>query len=218
MRFLTAKQAKKIDFLAKDKFGISKLVLMENAGRAVAEEAMKSLRGRKSVAVFCGKGNNGGDGFVAARHLLVKGVKPDVFLAGNICEVRNEAKINLEILIKLKQKIIGINEKDLNSVKKKISKYSLIVDALLGVGLKGEVRGLYRDLIGNMNQSKTFILSVDIPSGLDATTGKVLGCCVKADKTVTFVAKKKGMVIGAGKRYCGRVIVKDLGVPLLIKE
>lgn len=212
---ITAQQAKKIDKKAKDKFGISVLVLMENAGRAVAEEAMKMLRENKPVAIFCGKGNNGGDGFVAARHLLVQGIKPDIFLAGYTCDVQNEAKVNLDILLKLKQKITEVDEKNLHLVKNKIYKYALIIDALLGVGLSGEVRGIFRDLIDIINLSKAKVLTVDIPSGLDATSGKVLGCCVKADRTVTFVAKKRGKVLGEGPKYCGRVVVKDLGIPLL---
>ena len=213
-KLLTAKTAKKIDTKAKDILGVSTLVLMENAGRRVMEEAIKILKDKKSLAIFCGKGNNGGDGFVAARHLLIQDIKPDIFLAGNINDVQNEARINLDILLKLKQKITEVEEENLCLVKNKISKYALIIDALLGVGLKGEVRGIFRDLIGIINSSKSYILSVDIPSGLDATTGKVLGCCVKADKTVTFVAKKRGMVLGEGTKYCGRIIVKDLGIPL----
>lgn len=213
-KLLTAKTAKKIDTKAKDILGVSTLVLMENAGRAIAEEAIKMLSGKKSVVIFCGKGNNGGDGFVAARHLLTRGIKPDIFLAGNIEDVKDEARINLEILLKLKQKITEVEEENLYLVKNKISKYDLIIDALLGVGLKGEVGGIFRDLIGIINSSKGYILSVDIPSGLDATTGKVLGCCVKADKTVTFVAKKRGMVLGEGPKYCDGIVVKDLGIPL----
>ncbi|MDP2943940.1 MAG: NAD(P)H-hydrate epimerase [Candidatus Omnitrophota bacterium] len=213
-QLLTAKKAKDIDIKASDKFNISTLVLMENAGRAVAEEAMKMLRGKASVAIFCGKGNNGGDGFVAARHLLTRGIKPDIFLAGYICDVQNEAKVNLDILLKLKQKITEVDEENLHLVKNKIYKYTLIIDALLGIGLSGEVRGVFRDLIGIINLSKAKVLAVDIPSGLDATTGEVLGCCVKADKTITFVAKKRGMVVGGGPKYCGRVVVKDLGIPL----
>ncbi len=213
-RILTTQAAKAIDIKAKEVFGISTLVLMENAGRSVAEEVIKILHGKTSIAIFCGKGNNGGDGFVAARHLLAKDIKPDIFLARKISEVENEARTNLEILLKLKQKIIEVEEENLHLVKDKVSKYSLIIDALLGVGLKGEVRGIFRDLIGIINSSKAYILSVDIPSGLDATTGKALGCCVKADKTVTFVAKKRGVVLGDGPKYCGRVIVADLGIPL----
>jgi len=228
-KLLTAKTAKDIDTKAKDKLGISTLVLMENAGRQVAEEALDLLLDNKSLAIFCGntrrkmmlrcatfcgKGNNGGDGFVAARHLLSYGLRPDIFLAGRIKDVENEARVNLEILLKLKQKVIEVGEENLDLIKNKISKYTLIIDAFLGVGLAGEVRGIFRDLIGIINLSKAYILSVDIPSGLDATTGKVLGCCVKADKTVTFVAKKRGMVLGDGPKYCGRVVVRDLGIPL----
>jgi NAD(P)H-hydrate epimerase len=213
-RLLTAAQAKQIDLEAKERLGISTLTLMENAGRTIAEESLKILRGKRSVAIFCGKGNNGADGFVAARHLLVVGIKPDIFLAGRIEEIENEARVNLETLLKLKQKIIEVNEGTLLLVKDKISRCDLIIDALLGVGLTGEVKGIYRDLIGIINAAKAKALSVDIPSGLDATTGKALGCCVKADKTVTFVAKKRGMNLGQGLKYCGKVVVADLGIPL----
>jgi NAD(P)H-hydrate epimerase len=213
-RLIDACQAKALDLKARGKFGISTLILMENAGRGVAEEAIKMLRGRKSVAIFCGKGNNGADGFVAARHLLTQGIKPDIFLAGSINEVVNEAKINLEILLKLKQKIFEIAEGNFTLAKNRISSYALIIDALLGVGLSGEVRGISRDLISIINSTQAKVLSVDIPSGLDATTGEVLGCCVKADKTVTFIAKKRGMATGKGKTYCGKIILRDLGVRL----
>ena len=215
-KLITAKQAKVIDIKARELFGISTLVLMENAGRQVADEVIRIIKRkqRNRIAIFCGKGNNGGDGFVVARHLLTQGIKLDIFLAGKIKDVENEARANLEILISLKQKIIEVEEENLHLVKNKISKYALIIDALLGVGLEGEVRGIFRDLIGIINSSKAYILSVDIPSGLDATKGEVLGYCVKADKTVTFVAKKRGMVLGDGPKHCGKVIVKDLGIPL----
>ena len=214
LSLLTTQKAKEIDQKARDLWGISTLVLMENAGRAVAEEAIKMAVSKQSPAIFCGKGNNGGDGFVAVRHLLSRGIRPDIFLAGYIREVAGEARVNLEILLKLKQRILETEEENLHLVKKKIFKYNLIVDALLGVGLSGAVRGISRDLIAMINMSEAKILSVDIPSGLDATTGEVLGCCVQADKTVTFVAKKRGMVVGEGPKYCGRVVVRDLGIPL----
>jgi NAD(P)H-hydrate epimerase len=141
-------------------------------------------------------------------------IKPDIYLAGSICSVKNEARINLDILLKLKQKVMEVEEKNLYLVKNKISKYNLIIDALLGVGLMGAVRGIYQDLIGMINAAKAYILSVDIPSGLDATTGRILGCCVKADKTLTFVAKKQGMILGQGPKHCGKVGIKYLGIPL----
>jgi len=208
---LTAKTAKSMDLEVREKFGIPTLILMENAGRAVAYEAMK-VCSKGKIAVFCGRGNNGGDGFVAARHLLTQAVKPDVFLAGKIPQVENEAKTNLEIIQRLKIKITEISENNLSRIN--IAKYALIIDALLGVGLSGEVCGIYKNLIALINSSQAYILSVDIPSGLDATTGKILGRCVKADKTVTFAAKKRGMVIAAGPKYCGKIIIADLGVPL----
>lgn len=212
-RLLTAPQAKAIDLKAEER-GISTLMLMENAGRAVFQEAIRILRDRSGkVAIFCGRGNNGGDGFVAARHIMASGIRPDIFLAGRIIQIQNEARINLGILLKLGQKIIEVNPDNLHLIKNKVSKYNLIIDALLGVGLSGEVRGVVRDLIGIINSSKVYVLSVDIPSGLDATSGKILGCCVKANKTVTFVAKKRGMVLGVGLKYCGRVVVRDLGIP-----
>jgi hydroxyethylthiazole kinase-like uncharacterized protein yjeF len=211
-RLLTAGQAKALDERALSDYGISTLVLMENAGRHVAQEAIAlSVRATK-IAIFCGKGNNGGDGFVAARHMIAHGIKPDVFLAGRICDVRGEALINLRILLKLKQKITQVSDKNVSRLR--TNPYGLIIDALLGVGLSGEVRGVYKDLIGLINSSGARILSVDIPSGLDATTGEVLGCCVKADRTVTFVAKKRGMAFADGPGYCGRAVVADLGLPL----
>jgi len=213
-KLLTARQSRDIDIKARNVFGISTLALMENAGRDVSEEAIKILHHKESIAIFCGRGNNGGDGFVAARYLLTSGIKPDIFLAGKVSEVENEAKINLEILLKLKQKPVEVDKENLRLVKNKIYQYALIIDALLGVGLRGEVKGIFRDLIGIINTAGVYILSVDIPSGLNATSGKVLGCCVKADKTITFVAKKRGMVYGDGPKYCGRIIVKDLGIPL----
>jgi len=212
---LTAAQAKALDKKAQEKFNISTLVLMENAGRVVSDEAVKILRNKNNkVAIFCGTGNNGGDGFCAVRHLLTAGIKSDVYLIGKIEDVKNEAKINLNILLRLRQKVMEVQSGNLRLIKNKINKYKLIIDALLGVGLKGKVRPVYQEIIGIINAAKAHILSVDIPSGLDATTGKVLGACVKADKTVSFVAKKRGMIFGEGSKYCKRVLIRDIGVPL----
>jgi NAD(P)H-hydrate epimerase len=209
---LTAKTAKLIDLEAERKFGISTLVLMENAGAAVARQALEMDPGRLGIAVFCGKGNNGGDGFAAARHLLAKGFKTDVFLAGRSFQVERQARTNLDILHALRVKVRETDRDSLPDIA--IDKYGLIIDALLGVGLSGPVHGIYQDMIGLINASEARVLSVDIPSGLDATTGKVLGVCVKADITVTFVAAKFGMVTNDGPAYCGKVVIADLGLPL----
>ncbi len=213
-RFISSRKAKELDVRAQKQFGLSVLLLMENAGRAVAEETIKAVNKKGSVVVLCGKGNNGADGFVACRHLLTCGIKPEIFLAGRASGVYNDAKINLDILKRLKQKVFEVDENNLNLAIKRVLKADFIIDALLGVGLRGEVRGVYRDLINIVNSSKAYVLSVDIPSGLDSNTGRTLGCCVKANKTVTFVAKKLGMDRDKGAKYCGRIVVKDLGVPL----
>jgi len=213
-RVITSEQAKSIDSSARDSFGISTLILMENAGIAVAEEAMKLMKPKTPIAVICGKGNNGGDGFVAARQLLAKGISPEIYLAGKISDVQNEARVNLDIILKLKQKVCEVSDENLGLVKKQISKCGLIIDALLGVGLQGRVRGIFCDLIEAINISQASVLSVDIPSGLDGTTGVILGSCVRADKTVTFVARKSGMIAKHAKKLCGKIVVRDLGIVL----
>jgi hydroxyethylthiazole kinase-like uncharacterized protein yjeF len=211
-RLLTCAQAKALDTRALVHYGISTLVLMENAGQKVAEEILQSYAGKKRIAIFCGKGNNGGDGIVAARHLLARGIQPKVYLAGMIKDVGKEARANLDILLKLQQKVTEVSEENLSRIS--VGNYGLIVDALLGVGLSGPVRGVYAGIIDMINSSNCRIISVDIPSGLDATTGKIHGCCVKADKTITFVAKKRGMALNDGPSHCGKVLVTDLGILL----
>lgn len=214
-RVLTVRQARNLDLKARVKLGIPTILLMENAGRAVSKEVIGVISGRRmKVALFCGKGNNGGDGFCAARHLLARGINPDVYLCGNINEVKGEARINLEILLRLKKKVLQINLNNLKAVQARIPGYGLIVDALLGVGIKGLVKGIFVDIITAINQSKAYVLSVDTPSGLDANTGRVLGVSIKADRTVTFIAEKKGMVRGLGKKLCGKIITEDIGFPL----
>jgi len=116
--------------------------------------------------------------------------------------------------LRLGQKIKEVNPCNLSLIKAGIGKYSLIIDALLGVGLKGEVRHVYQELINIINASKAYVLSVDIPSGLDANSQKAPVGCIKADKTVTFVAKKRGMVSKAGRRFCGEVLVRSIGIAL----
>jgi hydroxyethylthiazole kinase-like uncharacterized protein yjeF len=205
--------AKTIDAELRERFGISTLALMENAGRAVAAEALRMIKGAGTVAVMCGKGNNGGDGFVCARHLMSAGLHPDVYMAGKAAEARDEAAANLDILRRLGKKIVEIEGPNLSIFKRRILRYNLIVDALLGVGLRGEVRGIYKEMIERINASGVPVISVDIPSGLDADTGKILGECVKARKTVTFIAGKRGMRIDQGPQMCGKIVVETLGVP-----
>jgi hydroxyethylthiazole kinase-like uncharacterized protein yjeF len=178
---------------------------MENAGRGVAEAA----KGAGVIAVVCGTGNNGGDGFVAARHLLNSGRKVKVYVVGLPDKLKADPKTNLNILLKM-----GAQIKWVRSVKELagIKKADLIIDALFGLGLNSPVSGLYYEVIDLLNHSGVPILAIDVPSGLDADSGKVLGIAVRARQTVTFVAPKKGFFKNAGPRCCGKVIVRDIGV------
>jgi NAD(P)H-hydrate epimerase len=211
---LSARQAKALDYKAREKFGIPTLVLMENAGIAIATAAAKAYQKHPGIiVVICGSGNNGGDGFCAARHLLCRGFKPAVYLAGKINHVKNEAQANLAAWLKLKQKITEIKPANLGRIKKILNKSGLIIDALLGVGVRGQIRPLWQEIIDSINSAGRYVLAVDIPSGLDAANGRLLGRCVKADMTVTFVAKKRGMASSAGKCHCGRIVVRGIGLP-----
>jgi hydroxyethylthiazole kinase-like uncharacterized protein yjeF len=212
---LTAQGSTRIDRVAEQKFDIAPQILMENAGRAVASEACSFLRRhhRLRVAIFCGKGNNGGDGFVAARHLLAEGIKPDIFAVGALNDATGGAAINRKILVKLTQKIVPVTSRSMARLRSRIHRYGFIIDGLLGVGLCGEVSGLMREVIEAINLARVPVLAIDIPSGLDATTGEVRGVAVKAERTVTFMAVKRGMLIAEGPRHCGRVKVAGLGFP-----
>lgn len=210
-RTLTAGQARELDRVARKTYGVPTLLLMENAGAAVAREVAKAGI-LKKIAICCGPGNNGGDGFVCARHLLAAGLRADVYF---LPPVRSgDARVNFQILRRIGIPVYEINERSL----RRLSAYRLIVDALLGTGLSRNVTGILLKLIGTINASAARVVSVDIPSGLDATSGAVLGACVKASATVTFMAKKQGMAMGEGPRYCGKVSVRGLGVPLMGEE
>jgi len=212
---LTAQQAAQIDKQAKESLGIQPLVLMENAGRGVAEIVLDLVgEDRDSrISIFCGRGNNAGDGFVAARHLISRGRDVDIYLLTQQSQIKNEAEINLNILKNLTNRIFEIKDsKDLESIK--LEYYAIIIDALLGIGLKGNVEGLFKETISLINKSQITTVAVDIPSGLDGTTGQIHGIAIRADTTVTFMAKKQGLLLKDGPRYSGKIVVKDLGLPI----
>jgi len=211
--FLTAQQAKELDRRIISDFAMPSILLMENAGRAVAEEVIKEKVRSRRIAIFCGRGNNGADGLCAGRHLISQGFNPDIYLLGSCTQLKDEARVNLDILLRLKVKIQEVTSQNISLIKRRIKNYGIIIDALLGIGIKGEVSGLLAETINLINASKAYVIAVDIPSGLDATSGEVCGVAVKADKTVTFMAKKTGMIINKGKDLCGKIKLKDLGFP-----
>ncbi len=189
MRVATASEMREIDNIAIHEYGIPGTVLMENAGVAVIrrlESIWESLAERK-FCVLAGKGNNGGDGYVIARHLANQGAKVKVFLLGEKAGISGDARINLDIIDKMGLDIIEIvSERDWDKVKVAAAFSDCLVDALLGTGFRGEVGGDMAHIIDIMNAAGKLVIAVDIPSGVEADTGRICGKAVQAAYTVTF--------------------------------
>jgi NAD(P)H-hydrate epimerase len=191
-------------------FGVSRLQLMENAGHNVALEIASRFKPDKSVAIFCGLGGNGGDGFVVARHLSSKGFKVAVVLAGRAKDISDKAALeNWKALQFLKETIIIHEVADSSQIPK--VKAEVVVDALLGVGAKGKLRPPISQMVKEINSLDAFRVAVDVPTGVDADTGEVLGEAVKADLTLTFHRTKNGLE--NARKYVGKLVVKDIGLP-----
>lgn len=207
MRTVSVKEMQELDRIAIEDRGIPSITLMENAGRAVSEIALAELKNikNKKTAVFCGSGNNGGDGFVAARHLFNKGIDVSVYLIGKRADLKNDPKINAEVLDN-----IGVEIREISAPIS--TDYGLIIDAIFGIGIKGEVKEPARSIINDLNKKSIAISSVDTPSGLDADTGEILGVAVKAGITVTLQFPKQGFYKNKGPEYTGKIIVVDIGI------
>ncbi len=212
MKVCTAQQMRAIDRSAVEQGSIPSIVLMENAAIACVEEILK-LDNIKSAVIFCGKGNNGGDGFAIARHLFNRGIKITVYL---VCghDFSGDALINYEIISKLGVEIIELNSTDMLDLK--VSMADVVVDAIFGTGIKGEISGIAADVIEIINKNAKYILSVDIPSGVNSDDGTVSNVCIKADKTVTFAAYKLGMLLYPGASMTGEVVLADISIPQYI--
>ncbi|MFC1658709.1 NAD(P)H-hydrate epimerase [Candidatus Omnitrophota bacterium] len=214
MKIITTEQAKAVDLRASRELGINTLMMMENAGIRVTDFLLEVLANEpnKTVAVFCGKGNNAGDGLVVSRQLICEGMAVDTFLLAPEYSFTTAARQNLSILKKITKRLRRIKtDKDLEAIN--FSSYSLLVDAILGIGLKGETGGIFRATIERMNSSHKKIVSIDVPSGLDANQGCVLGAAIKATYTVTLIAPKKGLLIKQGPHFTGRLITRHIGFP-----
>ncbi|MBI4970407.1 MAG: NAD(P)H-hydrate epimerase [Candidatus Omnitrophica bacterium] len=202
---VTAARMRDLDRRAIEEFGIPGLILMENAGRSVAEAALRMLAkpwSKRQVHIFCGKGNNGGDGFVAGRHLMNHGVSVTFHLLARPSDLKGDALVNFQIVKKMKAEWKG-----------DIRKSDLVIDAIFGTGLAKNLEEPYLSAIRLMNQSRVPVLSIDIPSGLNADTGRVMGDAVRARRTVTLAIPKKGLFIGTGPKYTGAVEVGYIALP-----
>jgi len=214
-RSLRRHEVREIDRIAIEEYGVPGIVLMENAGAGTAR-LLESLGGVGEVAVVCGKGNNGGDGFVIARHLDVTGRTVRVLLACRPEEVRGDALVNLRIVERAGLPIECLADGDEAAWEASLADAEWIVDALLGTGAGGPPTGAVATAIRGIGAARARggrVLAVDVPSGLDSDTGGAAGDCVRADATATFVARKAGFDAAGAEVFTGRVHVLGIGAP-----
>jgi len=206
---ITSREMRALELNA-EYYGVSQLQLMENAGQQVAAEIAARFKPSKSVAVFCGLGGNGGDGFVAARHLLSLGFRVAVVLAGKAKDISHEAALkNWDALQPLGERIVIHEIRDSSLIPSLNA--DVIVDALLGTGTKGKLKPPIQQIVEKINVMNAFRVAVDVPTGVDSDTGEILGTAVKADITLTFHKTKKGLK--NAKENVGELIVGDIGLP-----
>ncbi len=221
MKILTGWQMKELDAQAIKKYAIPSLILMEHAGRRVAEvigERIEDLQGCY-IVVVAGKGNNGGDGLCAARHLVQLGAPVEVFLTSSPDELSPETQIQAEILKRSGLELHYLLEQEaLSALKASLESAGIVIDALLGLGVQGPVRGLLQPVIEQINECPGGVVAVDLPSGVDADTGQVGNVAVKADLTVTFEYPKLGLLLYPGREYAGEIVVVPIGYPDVLKE
>jgi NAD(P)H-hydrate epimerase len=221
MRVVTAAEMGEIDRRATEEYGIPGLVLMENAGLKVFDCVRRVLGGvdGKRVVVLAGKGNNGGDGLVAARHLLQNGARVKVLFNGDPAEAAGDAGVNLEIWKRLGQRLHLLQDRNaVQLLQLALLPADLVVDALFGTGFRGEVRDRARKAIEAVNESGKPVVAVDIPSGVEADTGAVRGPAVQATHTVTFGLPKLGLVLEPGAGRTGELHVVDISLPRPLLE
>jgi yjeF C-terminal region, hydroxyethylthiazole kinase-related/yjeF N-terminal region len=214
MILTTAQQMKQLDQRTIQEFGLSGPVLMENAARGAVQVIQSRYPQARSIAVFCGKGNNGGDGLVIARYFHSLGLKVNVYLVGPKSGVKGDAALQLLLTNKLKVPLVELTDKmDLPTLRQTLLHNDLVVDALLGTGLEKKVQGLFREVILLMNELPIPKIAIDIPSGLSSDSGQPLGLCTQAALTITFGLPKIGQILFPGCRFVGRLFVIDIGIP-----
>ncbi len=217
MKISRVSEMRQLDKTAVENFGIPDELLMENAGLAAAAVISNEfgMSGKKFV-VFCGMGNNGGDGFVIARKIHAGGGHVKVFIMGDRRKYSGSAKLNLDIIEKIRLDIREVDSVD--AIRSDVFHCDAIVDALLGTGLMRNIEGLYREAVELINSVEKPVFSVDIPSGVNGDNGKIMGTAVKADYTITFGLPKIGNMLYPGFDQCGRLFVSHISFPPVIYE
>lgn len=215
MKVVTNQEIREIDRKSIEEYGIPGLVLMENAGSRIFQN-LKNIYPDlklKKIIIFAGPGNNGGDGFVVARHLYNYGTRVKVFTLSPFNKIKGKARVNLDIIDKMGIRLIGIESGKLEEVQETIRGSDLVIDAILGTGLQGKVTGLKAKIIELINHANKEVIAIDVPSGLNVDTGKFEGPCVKATYTITLALPKIGLLFYPGAGYTGKIIVEDIGIP-----
>jgi NAD(P)H-hydrate epimerase len=216
MKSISVEEMKALEERAINEYGIPSIVLMENAGIRSLDiilEWYDTMVSKSSIVVICGRGNNGGDGFVVARHLINKGFQVEIFVLSFHKPFTPEAQCNLSILEKMKAPISYSSKESLGAFSAAISKCDFIVDAIFGTGLKQQVTEPIYSYIAEMNKSNKPIVSLDIPSGLHGDTGEECGIAVSATLTITMGARKKGLEKGVAPLKTGTLYVIDISLP-----
>ncbi|GAU77998.1 bifunctional ADP-dependent NAD(P)H-hydrate dehydratase/NAD(P)H-hydrate epimerase [Fusibacter sp. 3D3] len=214
MKIATEKDIRAIDLKAVEKYQIPQMVLMENAGIALAEEVKKHVNKHSKIIIVVGMGNNGGDGLVCARHLHNESYGVKIFMIGNLKKLSEHANRNFEIIKHLSITVEMIN--DIGGVKKlgkTIAYDDVVVDCIFGIGITKDVEGVYELAIDEINESKGYIISCDIPSGIHASEGLVMKTAVRAHKTVALCLPKVGNIMYPAAEYNGELVVKKIAIP-----
>jgi NAD(P)H-hydrate epimerase len=210
-----------LDALAVQKLSVNSLILMENAGRGAADAIQRRLHqvpsphapsadaplAGVSAAVLAGPGNNGGDGFVVARHLVLRGARVDVLLLAPRDRIRGDADANLRIVERMGLHVAPYERHV------PLADYRVVIDAIVGTGAQGPLRGPAAEAVRAVNACNSLVVALDVPSGLDCDTGEPTDPTVRASLTVTFAAPKAGFASEAAREFVGEVIVADIGVP-----
>lgn len=218
MIVLNREQTREIDRRAVADYGMSGLVLMENAGRGVADK-LSQWGAMGPIIICCGKGNNGGDGFVLARHLDLRGVPVGVLLWAKPDELSGDAAVNYNIIARSGLPIEAFGQRhDAEKLTAQLADAEWIVDALLGTGSRGEPRPPLDEVIEQLNAARAPKVAVDIPSGLDCDSGAAAAATIRASHTCTFVAMKPGFLLPGAAAYTGEVHVLDIGAPRRLLE
>ena len=215
MIVVTAREMKQLDSRTIEEYDVPAEWLMENAGRRVVEEIENTwgpVKGKR-IAIVCGKGNNGGDGLVAARHLLKRSARTRVYLMGPTAAVMGEARTNLERFREIGGTIQALDEESAGRLAGELSEQDIVIDALFGTGLSSPLTGLAAQAVEAINASGKPVLSVDLPSGIHTDTGQIMGTAVKADVTVTLALPKRGLLLWPGAEQAGRLEIRDIGIP-----